>query len=299
MIDRSEDAFDQARATYEKSPRKMKTLPAIIPITPPVDHGTWVEPLSEAGTGALVFNLCADQIARRLEEMEIEPLTILGVQKNEFALEDFTDSKWINRPLACQITQLELPPEHPDYLQYHGKAVVSIDGKALGTLAPESPKLSVGTTFEATLSPKSGVAVFLDVNNASIQLSPDSSPTREQASLASPPAVSQADQRLFEAINRTYREQCPGGGKATITVGDWKAFVKESGEVMVRTPDRETVFRGNLQEGTIDQPLGDRNTQALAAMRERRRQSSQSIQSQQHPVSTKPPATAKSGIDLD
>lgn len=272
-------------------------IPKNLQIVPPEDHERWLETSSSTGMASLVFNLCADQIAQRLEQMEIEPLTVLGVRRNDFAEENFNN--WEDRSLACKVVPLALEPNHPDYLRYNGTAVIEVNGKCLGTLAPESPKLAMGSTFEATLSPKNDKAVFLTVNQASIALEQSKEQNRpdEGVSEATP-----LNQKLFAAIKRDYQKH-PISGDQFFRIGTegWKVYMMGNGDAVVRTADEKTVFRANLETEEIRKALSDEAEEKLKAMLSKRSRTNEHTPEVREPVpvNSKQPALAKAGIDLD
>lgn len=279
-------------------------IPDNLRIIAPEDHDRWVEPIDSVGTGALAFNLCAEQIAQRLQEKEIEPLTITGIRRNELADEDFTSKRWADQSFTCQVGQLELNREHPDYLRYNGAAVVQVEGKTLGIFAEESAKLAIGATFEAVLQPKSRSAVFLEVIPGSVQLPNDVENSSEYPLTNEWRDRTAFTKQLLSAIQETYVQHTTGSPEplTPVGVGEWTAYVRPNGDITIRTLDRKTVFKGNLDTQEVLIPLSDENVEQLNHMID--------IQPQEKPElsfasansynrNSKQPVAIKTGIQID
>ncbi|WP_413176241.1 hypothetical protein [Anabaena azotica] len=143
-------------------------IPRDLRIIPPADH-CWAESRQDTGVGALAYNLFTEEVCQQLQEFQFDEIKVLGIKYNDFADEDFASQQWTKRSVTLEVGVFELPESHPDFYRYNGTPILQIDGQNLGTFAPDSPKLPVGTKFVATLKPE-GSSVILKVNADSIEL---------------------------------------------------------------------------------------------------------------------------------
>lgn len=143
-------------------------IPRDLRIIPPADH-CWAESRQDTGVGALAYNLFTEEVCQQLQEFQFDEIKVLGIKYNDFADEDFASQQWRKRNVNLEVGVFELPESHPEFYRYNGTPILQIDGQNLGTFAPDSPKLPVGTKFVATLKPE-GSSVILKVNADSIEL---------------------------------------------------------------------------------------------------------------------------------
>jgi hypothetical protein len=143
-------------------------IPRDLRIISPADH-CWAESRQEAGVGALAYNLFTDEVCQQLENFQFGEIKVLGIKYNDFADEDFASRQWKKHSATLEVGIFELPKSHPDFYRYNATLILQIDGKNLGTFAPNSPKLPIGTTLTATLQPDNS-SVVVKVNPESIQL---------------------------------------------------------------------------------------------------------------------------------
>ncbi|WP_242039728.1 hypothetical protein [Anabaena sphaerica] len=143
-------------------------IPRDLRIIPPADH-CWAESRQDTGVGALAYNLFTEEVCQQLQEFQFDEIKVLGIKYNDFADEDFASQQWKKRSVTLEVGVFELPESHPDFYRYNGTPILQIDGQNLGTFAPDSPKLPVGTKFVATLKPESS-SIILKVNADSIEL---------------------------------------------------------------------------------------------------------------------------------
>ncbi|WP_353933301.1 hypothetical protein WJM97_23435 (plasmid) [Okeanomitos corallinicola TIOX110] len=143
-------------------------IPRDLRIIPPADH-CWAESRQNTGVGALAYNLFTEEVCQQLQEFQLEEIKVLGIKYNDFADEDFASQQWKKRSVTLEVGVFELPESHPEFYRYNGTPILQIDGQNLGTFAPDSPKLPVGTKFVATLKPE-GSSIILKVNANSIEL---------------------------------------------------------------------------------------------------------------------------------
>ncbi|MCC5623909.1 hypothetical protein LC574_22510, partial [Nostoc sp. CHAB 5715] len=156
------------------------------------------------------------------------------------------------------VTLTGLPESHPEHYRYNGTPILQIDGKNLGTFAPDSPKLPIGATFAATLQPD-GSSIILKVNPESINLPevplPESEPKLDTAGQFR--AIHREFWRkemfdnLVEAIATTYEQrqanQSASNEIEQFKIGShWTAYVQPSGDFIVRNEGKRTICREHL-----------------------------------------------------
>lgn len=161
---------EKLEAKFGKNANDLDALhvPEDLRIIPPADH-SWAELRQDSGVGALAYNLFTEEVCQQLQAFQFDGIKILGIRHNDFAGENFASKQWRNRAVSLQVDVFELPEAHPEYYRYNGTPIVQIDGKNLGTFSPDTPKLPIGSFFEAKLRPE-GSSVVLKVNPDSIQL---------------------------------------------------------------------------------------------------------------------------------
>ena len=151
----------------------------------------------ESGKAALVFNVFSEEISKQLEQFEPKRIRLRGVKHNDF--KQGVPDDWRGRILPLQVGTLQKDPSDPNYLKFHGSAVVATaEGRILGTFSPDTPKLPIGAKFKARVrDEKPGVTMMLKVDTGSIEL-PDASP-QPSPSLQSKTRLSQPTSTLHPA----------------------------------------------------------------------------------------------------
>jgi hypothetical protein len=252
-------------------------IPKDLRIIPPADH-SWATSRQDAGVGALAYNLFTEEVCQQLQEFQFEEIKVLGIKYNDFADENFASQQWRKRSVMLEVGVFELPESHPDFYRYNGTPILQIDGQNLGTFAPDSPKLPVGTTFAATLKPE-GSSIILKVNADSIELPdvtlPESEPKLDNAGELR--AIHREFWRkemfdnLVEAIGITYEQrQANQSENKEIEQfkigGQWTAYVQRSGDFIVRNENKRTICRGNIHTGEEIFPLSEAAASELEEM---------------------------------
>ena len=235
-------------------------VPDDLRIIPPADH-TWAESRQDSGVGALAYNLLTEEVCQQLQAFQFDEIKVLGIRHNDFAGENFASKQWRNQSVSVQVGEFELPESHPEYYRYNGTPIVQIDDKNLGTFSPDTPKLPIGSSFEANLRPE-GSSVVLKVNPDSIQLPEPVLPGAESVQ-SSELDRDQWRREMFSglvtAIATTYEQRRSGDSEiAQFKVGDkWTAYVQPTGDFIVRNEARRTICRGNLYTGEETVPLSE------------------------------------------
>ena len=227
-------------------------VPDDLRIIPPADH-TWAASRQDSGVGALAYNLLTEEVCQQLQAFQFDEIKVLGIRHNDFAGENFASKQWRNQTVSIQVGEFELPESHPEYYRYNGTPIVQIDDKNLGTFSPDTPKLPIGSSFEANLRPE-GSSVVLKLNPDSIQLSEPVLPGAE-AVQSSERDRDQWRKEMFSglvtAVATTYEQRRSGDAEiAQFKVGDqWTAYVQPTGDFIVRNEAKRTICRGNLHTG--------------------------------------------------
>ena len=238
-------------------------------IIPPADH-TWAESRQDSGVGALAYNLLTEEVCQQLQSFQFDEIKVLGIRHNDFAGENFASKQWRNQSVNIQVGEFELPESHPEYYRYNGTPIVQIDDKNLGTFSPDTPKLPIGSSFEANLRSE-GSSVVLKLNPDSIQLPELVLPGAESVQ-SSELDKNQWRREMFEglvtAVGTTYEQQRSGDPEiAQFKVGDkWTAYVQPTGDFIVRNEARRTICRGNLHTGEEAVPLSENYAGELERM---------------------------------
>ena len=227
-------------------------VPDDLRIIPPADH-TWAESRQDSGVGALAYNLFTEEVCQQLQAFQFDEIKVLGIRHNDFAGENFASKQWRNQTVSIQVGEFELPESHPEYYRYNGTPIVQIDDKNLGTFSPDTPKLPIGSSFEANLRPE-GSSVVLKLNPDSIQLPEPVLPGAESAQrseLDRDQWRKEMFSGLVTAVATTYEQRRSGDAEiAQFKVGDqWTAYVQPTGDFIVRNEARRTICRGNLHTG--------------------------------------------------
>ncbi len=272
-----------------RSPRNLSVIP-------PKEYTDWAMSQYRSGVGALAYSLLTEEICQHLQALQVEQIKVVGTQYNAFAEESFTSKRWWQAvPIA--VGKLTREPDEPDYHRYHNLPAIEINGQILGTFATESPKLPVGTIFQATIERDGPKRVLLHVDDASIQIPEPEVLTddRTASPLAidipasdhqvAPPTVPLIDKLVqgvhaaYEADKISFPNELNSGKPWKISVGEWDAFVRDNGDCLVRAhvgENKQTICRFNLQTGEIAMPLKAEQAQELEKMLERSQQQSSS-----------------------
>ncbi|PSB59890.1 hypothetical protein C7B61_18405, partial [filamentous cyanobacterium CCP1] len=262
---------EKLEAKFGRNVNDLDTLhiPDDLRIIPPADH-TWAESRQDSGVGALAYNLFTEEVCQQLQAFQFDEIKILGIRHNDFAGENFASKQWRNQAVSLQVGAFELPESHPEYYRYNGTPIVQIDDKNLGTFSPDTPKLPIGSSFEAKLRPE-GSSVLLKLNPDSIQLPELVLPNSESAQ-NSEMDRDQWHREMFEglvsAVGTTYEQQrSSDSGIAQFKVGDkWTAYVQPTGDFIIRNEGRRTICRGNLNTGEEMLPLSEEYANDLEKM---------------------------------
>jgi RNA dependent RNA polymerase len=245
---------EKLEAKFGQNVNDLDTLrvPDDLRIIPPADH-TWAESRQDSGVGALAYNLLTEEVCQQLQAFQFDEIKVLGIRHNDFAGENFASKQWRNQTVSVQVWEFELPESHPEYYRYNGTPIVQIDDKNLGTFSPDTPKLPIGSSFEANLRPE-GSSVVLKLNPDSIQL-PELVLPGAEAVQSSELDRDQWRKEMFSglvtAVATTYEQRRSGDAEiAQFKVGDkWTAYVQPTGDFIVRNEAKRTICRGNLNTG--------------------------------------------------
>ena len=279
---------EKLEAKFGQNVNDLDTLrvPDDLRIIPPADH-TWAESRQDSGVGALAYNLLTEEVCQQLQAFQFDEIKVLGIRHNDFAGENFASKQWRNQTVSIRVGEFELPESHPEYYRYNGTPIVQIDDKNLGTFSPDTPKLPIGSSFEANLRPE-GSSVVLKLNPDSIQLPQPVLPGAESAQ-SSELDRDQWRREMFSglvtAVATIYEQQRSGGSEiAQFKVGDqWTAYVQPTGDFIVRNEARRTICRGNLHTGEETVPLSEGSAGELEEMLvERERMPQQNRQRLRH-----------------
>lgn len=262
---------EKLEAKFGQNVNDLDTLrvPNDLRIIPPADH-TWAESQQDSGVGALAYNLLTEEVCQQLQAFQFDEIKVLGIRHNDFAGENFASKQWRNQSVSVQVGEFELPESHPEYYRYNGTPIVQIDDKNLGTFSPDTPKLPIGSSFEANLRPE-GSSVVLKLNPDSIQL-PE--PVLPSAELAQSSELDRDQWRremfsgLVTAVATTYEQRRSGDSEiAQFKVGDkWTAYVQPTGDFIIRNEARRTICRGNLNTSEETLPLSEEYANDLEEM---------------------------------
>ncbi|MEG5104948.1 hypothetical protein QUB55_35760, partial [Microcoleus sp. AT13-A5] len=89
-----------------------------------------------------------------------------GQKYNDLKDVDFSSPKWRQKTLTFEVGSVSGSGSRRD-----GSPIVLLDGQELAMFSANSPKLPIGTTFEATIEPShKGSALILNINPSSVQL---------------------------------------------------------------------------------------------------------------------------------
>ncbi|MEG4603598.1 hypothetical protein QUA96_33940, partial [Microcoleus sp. F6_B3] len=211
-----------------------------------------------------------------------------GQKYNDLKDVDFSSPKWRQKTLTFEVGSVSGSGSRRD-----GSPIVLLDGQELAMFSANSPKLPIGTTFEATIEPSpKGSALILNINPSSVQLiesveelsevaptpcqeRPLVSPTPTQKRPLVSPAPTQnkppsqpediaaspahLSQLLKDAISEAYNQT----GETKIPVGNWTAFISQSRNnvrCLVRDEADNPVLAADLKTGQIIKKLSENNS---------------------------------------
>ncbi|WP_265276971.1 hypothetical protein [Nostoc sp. KVJ3] len=279
LKDLSPKVVDKLAAKFGENINDLDDLniPKDLRIIPPADH-SWATSRQDSGVGALAYNLFTEEVCQQLQDFQFDEIKVLGIKYNDFANENFASKQWKKRSVTLEVGVFELPESHPEFYRYNGTPILQIDGKNLGTFAPDSPKLPIGATFAATLQPD-GSSVILKVNPESINLPeiplPESEPKLDTAGQFRAIHRELWRKEMFDnlvgAIATTYEQrqanQSASNEIEQFKIGShWTAYVQPSGDFIVRNEGKRTICRGNLQTCEEIFPLSEERASELEAM---------------------------------
>lgn len=226
-------------------------IPNDLRVVPPADF-TWAHSVGDTGKASLAYTLMTEQVVERLQNFEVSQIKAIGIAHNDYAAEDF--SRWQNRT-EIEVVPYALDPTHSKYYAMNGIPVLKVmDGGVLGTFAPETAKLPIGTRFEATIEDFTRSMVQLQVAHQSV-LTPEFPMSEPEE-----PVVSEEQQaaqnRLAQAIAQTYRSLSSPSEQVELPIGNqWTAIVSKDGNYMVEDNQGRFICQGNFQARTVSQPI--------------------------------------------
>ncbi len=143
-------------------------------IVPPKDY-TWVEVNEDnLAKGSLVLNLFSEEICQRLEEYQVNSLTLIGAKYNDYNQVDFSDKRLKDKEFKFVVGKFNNPNDYR-----HGKPMVQLKNKNLAMFAPQSPKLPIGSSFIGCIEQNKGTLI-LHVKPESILLPDNELPPKHK-----------------------------------------------------------------------------------------------------------------------
>ncbi|MGK7875427.1 MAG: hypothetical protein AB4426_19640 [Xenococcaceae cyanobacterium] len=234
-------------------------------IVPPVNY-TWIESSeNQTPKSALVLNLFAEEICQQLQNFRFHQAELIGQKYNDFKDEDFSDAKWRGKAVTLEVGALDNPDDYR-----HGSPIVKLDGKQLAMFSTNSPKLPIGATFEATITPSpKGSALTLNIDPESVKLQAEAKTEKalsiskrlKQLNLsfgqpAAQPDMIDAAEFASKVLHAAIAEKYAETGNRKIKVGDWTAFINtRTQECFVRDKDRRVIFHSDLSTNQVNKGL--------------------------------------------
>ncbi|MBD0306945.1 MAG: hypothetical protein ICV80_02030 [Microcoleus sp. T1-bin1] len=155
--------IDSLDLTYRDNLGRTKDVSSRI--VAPADY-TWLESQNQTPKAALVLNLFTDEICQQLQTFQFDRAELIGQKYNDLKDVDFSSPKWRQKTLTFEVGSVSGTDSRRD-----GSPIVLLDGQELAMFSANSPKLPIGTTFEATIEPSpKGSALILNINPSSVQL---------------------------------------------------------------------------------------------------------------------------------
>lgn len=107
-----------------------------------------------------------DEICQQLQTFQFDRAELIGQKYNDLKDVDFSSPKWRQKTLTFEVGSVSGSCSRRD-----GSPIVLLDGQELAMFSANSPKLPIGTTFEATIEPSpKGSALILNINPSSVRL---------------------------------------------------------------------------------------------------------------------------------
>jgi hypothetical protein len=101
-----------------------------------------------------------------LQTFQFDRAELIGQKYNDLKDVDFSSPKWRQKTLTFEVGSVSGTDSRRD-----GSPIVLLDGQELAMFSANSPKLPIGTTFEATIEPSpKGSALILNINPSSVRL---------------------------------------------------------------------------------------------------------------------------------
>jgi hypothetical protein len=155
--------IDSLNLTYRDGLGRTKDVSSRI--VAPADY-TWLESQNQTPKAALVLNLFTDEICQQLQTFQFDRAELIGQKYNDLKDVDFSSPKWRQKTLTFEVGSVSGSGSRRD-----GSPIVLLDGQELAMFSANSPKLPIGTTFEATIEPSpKGSALILNINPSSVRL---------------------------------------------------------------------------------------------------------------------------------
>jgi hypothetical protein len=155
--------IDSLDLTYRDSQGRTKDVSSRI--VAPADY-TWLESQNQTPKAALILNLFTDKICQQLQTFQFDRAELIGQKYNDLKDVDFSSPKWRQKTLTFEVGSVSGSGSRRD-----GSPIVLLDGQELAMFSANSPKLPIGTTFEATIEPSpKGSALILNINPSSVRL---------------------------------------------------------------------------------------------------------------------------------
>lgn len=201
----------------------------------------WIQPATEFGKGALVFNLFPDEVCQLLTEFEIETATVIGIRHHDYCDTNFHSPAWQD-PVSIEVKEVD------------GKSMVWINDKKLGVFSRESAKLPPNTTAEAYIVP----------NHKSIRLEIQPETVRAIGTELTVDPVQQEIKTWLKQVTEAYDlENRPG-----FKLDDWKVRLTGDGDFKLSNAEGIIVCEGNYK--TNDIPLRAADARELKAALDQR-----------------------------
>jgi hypothetical protein len=242
-------------------------IPNDLRVVPPADF-TWAHSVGDTGKASLAYTLMAEQVTEQLQNFEVSQIKVIGITHNDYANEDF--SRWQGR-IEIDVVPYALEPGHPKYYAMNGIPVLQVvGGGVLGTFAPETAKLPIGTRFEATVEDFTRSMVQLRVSDQPV-LSPEPSISDEQNAV---------QRRLAAAISQTYQLLSSPAESVELPIGErWTAIASITGDYTVEDNGSRLVCQGNFASGAVSQSLSQTDADEFQQMMQQRDAGSRKRQS--------------------
>lgn len=149
-----------------------------------------------------------------------------------------------------------------------------VDGGVLGTFAPETAKLPIGTRFEAAVEDFTRSMVQLRIEEQSV-LAPEA-----PVGAAVSDEQTATQNRLAQAIAQTYRSLASPTESVELPIGNcWTAIAAKNGDYTVEDNQGNLICQGNFETGEMRQPMHQSSVDEFQQMTQPRENSSRKRQS--------------------